>query len=673
MAKSLEEQVEKVFSAGGNLSKVTTGYVPRQSQIAFAKAVANSIETGTSLIVEAGTGTGKTFAYLVPALIHGGRVVVSTAGKTLQDQLYEKDVPAVLKALGVGAKIAVLKGRNNYICRARFDNAMAENVSTSREEVAHLQEIKKFLNVTKTGEKSDVTTVPENSGIWRWVTSTSDNCIGRNCPDYDNCFVMRAREKAREADVLIINHHLFLADMELSGNDYADFLPDFDMVIFDEAHQIPSVASSFFADSLSLFEVKNFAQEAYVTAARLAPRAEKWKDYQTRIYNRADDVRLKCVVLGTKEDSKLSLEDFKDAFLLSEPVRNLSVAVKNVVEAIEKVAEGNEELQLVVKLGNTIIDKLNYWDKTLSDSVQNKKAADDFSIKWLNVTPKNVTFSNTKLSYADKFKSYRLEAGKPWVLTSATLSVQGDFKHFVSEMGLEDARSFSWESPFHYASQGLMYIPRDMCDPKTPDFPEQVVDKTWPLIKKNQGRAFILCTTHRAVSRISEYLRLKIERDNGHIPVLVQNEAPKNELIRLFREHGNAVLVGSMSFWEGVDIKGDSLSMVIIDKIPFAPPDDPVYRGKANYLESQNLSSFRELSLPEAIMTLKQGAGRLIRDHHDRGMLVICDVRILTKNYGGKIWNSLPDFARTANFETALSFLEEMNESSSDKIKDVKL
>lgn len=673
MDKSLKEQVEKVFAPDGNLAHVTEGYTPRQSQIEFSKTVADSLEKQESLVAEAGTGTGKTFAYLVPCIIHGGKVLISTAGKTLQDQLYEKDVPAVLNALGVGAKVAVLKGRSNYICLSRFEHALVENASTTREELSHLLEIKKFVQITKTGERSDITTVPETSSIWRAVTSNSDNCIGKNCPDYENCFVMKAREKAKEADILIINHHLFLADMELSDQDFVDFLPEFDMVIFDEAHQLPSIASDFFSDSISLSEVKNYAQDAYVTAARLVPKGDDWKDYQTKISNRCNDVRLKATILGAAEDSKKSLDELTDAFLMAEPVEKLAAGLNNFIEALNKFSADNEEITLAVNAGQDYLEKLNYWEKALKDTVKKDKKPDEFSIKWLNVTPKNVTFSDTKLSYADRFRKYRLESGKPWVLTSATLSVDKDFHHFTNEMGLEDAASYSWESPFHYASQGMMYVPTDIPEPNAPDFSDEVAEKIWPLISKNRGRAFVLCTTLRAVQKISDALKLQVERANETIPVLVQNDAPKNELIRQFKEHGNAILVGSMSFWEGVDIKGDALSMVIIDKIPFPPPDDPVIKGKTNYLKSLNRNYFRELFLPEAITLLKQGAGRLIRDRNDRGMLIICDKRLLTKSYGSMIWNSLPDFARTAKLENALAFLEEINLDKEDKISEVNI
>ena len=672
MDKTLKAEVEKVFAPDGCLAHVTEGYTPRQSQIEFSKAVADSLEKKQSLVVEAGTGTGKTFAYLVPCIIHGGKVLISTAGKTLQDQLFEKDVPAVLTALGVGAKIAVLKGRANYICLSRFEHAMVEKASTTREELAHLLEIKKFVQITKTGERSDITTVPESSGIWRAVTSTSENCIGKNCPDYENCFVMKAREKAREAAVLIINHHLFLADMELNDQDFVDFLPDFDMVIFDEAHQLPSIATSFFSESISMSEVKNFAQDAYVTAARLVPKGDEWKDYQTKIFNRCNDVRLKATILGAEEESKKSLDEFTDAFLMAEPIQKLALGLQGFIEALKKFAQDNEEITLAVKTGEEILEKLNYWEKALKETVEKDRKPDEFSIKWFNLTPKNVTFSDTKLSYADKFRQYRQEMDRPWILTSATLSVENDFHHFTDDMGLEDAETHSWESPFHYASQGMLYVPTDIPEPNAPYFSDEVAEKIWPLLQKNRGRAFVLCTTLRAVQKISDSLKVQAERANETIPILVQNDAPKNELIRQFKEHGNAILVGSMSFWEGVDIKGEALSMVIIDKIPFPPPDDPVIKGKTNWLKSQNKNHFRELFLPEAITLLKQGAGRLIRDRNDRGMLIICDKRLLTKSYGAMIWNSLPDFARTARLENALAFLEEMSLEKQDKIGEVK-
>ncbi len=660
MTKSLEELVQKEFADGGSLSKVTSGYSQRSSQVEFAKAVANAFDNGESLIVEAGTGTGKTFAYLVPALICGGKILISTAGKTLQEQLFQKDIPAVMKALGVGAKVALLKGRNNYICINRFGYAWEANVAKSKEEVAHLHEVKRFINITKTGDRSDISTVPENSGIWKWVTSTNENCLAMNCPSRDKCFVFKAREKAKEADILVINHHLFLADMALKDRDFADFLPNFDLIIFDEAHQLPAIATDFFSSVFSLSEVRTLSEELMILGARKVPKSVNWKPLSNKVRDCCAELRNKFKDLGLSDDQKEIFTEVSSISELVEPLEKIEAAIQDLLKPIVPLVDTDDEVKQVVSVTEDLVSRISYWKEVCKNGGRLANDSKE-TVRWFHLTAKSAFFYETPLNNAVSFKSYREKQNKPWILTSATLAVNKkgakDFSHFIEEMGLEGVTAKSWDSPFDFSSQAMLYIPEDIVDPNHPAFPEAVAEKAWPLIKEYGGKTFVLCTSLRAMDRIAADLRMRVEEEGVPIKILVQNEFPKQELIRRFREDSSSVLVGSMSFWEGVDIKGDALSLVVIDKIPFARPDDPIFRGKSELLKAKNRNPFLDYSVPEAVVELKQGAGRLIRDNTDTGVLAICDSRILNKGYGSSIWRSLPNFSRSRTEEPVLEFI----------------
>lgn len=661
MASKFTEEVAEVFSEGGPLSKATENYTPRPSQIEFAVSVAKALEDGKSLVAEAGTGTGKTFAYLVPALLKDQKVLISTAGKTLQDQLFNKDIPALLKALGMGCRVALLKGRSNYICKLRLEAAMQEDsrVAKSREEVVHLHRINKFAKQSLTGERGDITDVPDNSGIWPEVTSTGDNCLGSNCEYYNECFVTQAREKAKEAQLLVINHHLFLADISLKDNQITDFLPEFDLIVLDEAHQLTNIATNFFSNTLSLYELKSLASDTLSQGYTVNNRFD-WNSLVKAISNACDDLISTTQNILNAKDKQLAISKFKDKHLLVEPMQKLKNAVEKLEAAIAANKEASPVMENLQERATQALNLIDYWIGVFEG--KNKSASTKGPLlDWFTLKPKNIYFNTTPLSYAETLKGAREGQGKPWVLTSATLAAKGDFSHFVDQMGLEDADTKSWESPFDFKAQGMLYIPQDLPEPSASDFSDEVAKRIWPFIKKNKGRAFVLCTTLRAMTTLSEHLRYFAEQEEVPMNILVQNEQSKQELLRRFRSEENSVLIGSMSFWEGVDIKGDALSLVVIDKIPFPPPDDPVFEGRAHELEAQGKSSFNEISIPEAIMLLKQGAGRLIRDETDEGLLIICDKRLLSKNYGARIWKSLPEFARTKYFDVAMEFMDRCN------------
>lgn len=658
MEGQFSKQVEAVFAKDGPLSKATENYVPRASQIEYACSVAEALETGESLVAEAGTGTGKTFAYLVPALLHSGRVLVSTAGKTLQDQLYFKDIPAILKALGMGARIALLKGRANYICKLRLEHACEENAAKSREEVVHLQKIQRFAQQSETGERGDIVDVPEDSGIWPEVTSTADNCLGNKCEHYEDCFVMKAREKVKEADILVINHHLFLSDIALKDNQITDFLPDFDLVVIDEAHQLLNICSDFFAEKLSLSEINSFLKDVLVAAGTLSGEiVVQWKELTKSVDQSMKDLLLTSTNILQDTDKPIAISKFSDARLLVEPMQRLLSSMADLSDALLQSKDASAEAESCYERSAKFVESLQYWTDVFSGKKTDSKVP---IIHWFTLRKSTMNFNATPISFSEKLNSARDSQGKPWVLTSATLSMNGNFDHFVEEMGLEDAKTKHWDSPFDYKSQALLYIPDDIPQPGVQDFPDKVAAKIWPFIKENQGRAFVLCTTLRAMETIGKHLRYYAERDDLPLKILVQKEAPKQELLRQFKESGSAVLVGSMSFWEGVDIKGDVLSLVIIDKIPFPPPGDPVFDGKCDFVTAKGEDPFKKISIPQATMHLMQGAGRLIRDHKDLGMLMICDSRLTRRSYGKVIWQSLPDFARTTRMDVAFDFVKEM-------------
>jgi ATP-dependent DNA helicase DinG len=658
------EKIKEVFSEDGALSRATTGYKERESQVEFALQVAQSLSDGTSLIAEAGTGTGKTFAYLVPSLLYGGRVLISTAGKTLQDQLFQKDVPALRKALGIPVSISILKGRANYVCKLRLDRARQESVAKTREELKELYDILKYEPSSKTGERSQFSTVRENSGIWKEVTSTNETCLGNKCDFYEDCYVYAARNKARSSDIVIVNHHLFLADLSLKEAGQSDLLSDFDLVVIDEAHQVPQIAETFFSQTLSLFDVKSAAQDALSVATRLDPvHTNDWNDLGKRVVNAADDVRLKFSLMDCPEEFRSSVAKFSHAHLIEEPLQVLVRAIDPFLSALETL-NGKEEEEPELALAKTrLSDYLlltRYWAEVFAGKAMVKTDPSP-TVRWFTLTPRNVFFNETPLSFAEAFNRLREQQGKPWILTSATLSIRGDFSHFIEQMGLPDARLGRWESPFDYGKSGLLYIPTNVTLPNDPGFSKSVVEILWPLLKITQGRAFVLCTTLRAVSIIAAALREKIEAEDQPMTLFEQGDAPKNDLITRFRKSGNGILVGSMSFWEGVDIKGDALSLVAVDKVPFSPPDDPVFEGKKSYLQSQGKNAFTQLALPDAIMQLMQGVGRLIRSESDSGLVVICDKRLIDPacRWGKLVWQSLPPFARTKDAQAAQNFLHE--------------
>jgi ATP-dependent DNA helicase DinG len=634
-------EVERFFSEQSPLSTEVDGFRPRTQQREMALAVAAAIRDNSILVAEAGTGTGKTFAYLVPALINGGKVIISTGTKNLQDQLFQKDLPRVRDALKAPVSIALLKGRSNYVCHYHLERALSDGRFATREDLKHLDKIKKYAKVSDSGDKSGVADVPENAPIWMHVTSTRDNCLGQECPNHKDCFVLKARSEAMKADIVVVNHHLFFADVMLRDEGVAELLPTCNTVIFDEAHQLPETASLFFGENLSTSQLLDLARDTRIEALTSAKGFAPLPASCDELDKAARDLRLLF-----KKEGRLpvtALDDFKDwpkaAKVLGEKLKQLS-------DVLAKQAERSEGLENCWQRAQALTLQFSNWQSN-DDSEQ---------VRWLEVFHHSLQLNTTPLSIAEIFEKQIGGSQRAWIFTSATLAVKQDFTHYQSEMGLLKAQTAYWDSPFNYAEQSLLYVPSNLPDPNSFEYTEAVVRAALPMLEASQGRAFLLFTSLRAMQRAHEILLAEFDLRGWKYPLLLQGEGSRNELLERFRTLGNAVLLGSQSFWEGVDVRGDALSLVIIDKLPFAPPDDPVLAARIAQISKQGRNAFMEYQLPRTIITLKQGAGRLIRDENDRGVLMICDPRLITKPYGKRIWQSLPPMKRTRVEAEAVAF-----------------
>lgn len=639
----------EIFTPDGSLAKAIEGYKERTEQVHMAQAIADAISANKQLVAEAGTGTGKTFAYLVPALLSGGKVIISTGTKTLQDQLFNRDLPNVRDALKVPVSVSMLKGRANYVCHYYLGRAEQTGRFASREDAQYVHLIKRFAEHSKTGDKSELTDVPENATIWMNVTSTRDNCLGQDCDYYKDCFVMEARKKALAADVVVVNHHLFFADVMLRDEGVAELLPSANTVIFDEAHQLPAIAGLFFGEDIStsqLMELCRDATAAYLTSAKdcvalseaVPPLEKAIKDF--RLLFSYEGARMPV-------QKALALTGFETAY------QTIQTTLKTLTGVLESQASRDPVLEKCWQRGDELLVQLRRWLKAENSNL----------VRWVEVFTQSVQLHATPLSVADSFGKQLNQQPRAWIFTSATLAVKSDFSHYQSQMGLSGAESLYLQSPFDYAKQALLYAPTNMPDPNSAEYINAVVKAALPVIQASQGRAFVLCTSLRAMREVHALLKDAFGRYGMEYPLLLQGDSTRTELLDRFRTHGNAVLVGSQSFWEGVDVRGEALSVVIIDKIPFAPPDDPVLSARIDKLNAEGKNAFMEYQLPYSVITLKQGAGRLIRDERDRGVLMICDPRLITKSYGKRIWQSLPPFKRTKELAEVESFFKKVDTS----------
>ena len=650
-----DAELDALFGPAGPLGNAVGGYRPRHAQTEMAKAIATAIASQSTLIAEAGTGTGKTFAYLVPALLWGGKTIVSTGTKNLQDQLFLRDIPTVRKALNVPVSVALLKGRANYVCHFHLERTLQNGRMTSRDDVGHLREISRFMKTTGSGDKAELSQVPETALIWNLVTSTRDTCLGSECQYYQDCFVMKARKEAQQADVVVVNHHLFFADVALKDTGVAELLPSANTIIFDEAHQLPETATLFFGDTVSTSQVLELCRDVLAEGLSHARDGADWAKVVTAVERAARDLRLTF----PQDVVRLAVNQIAPSSPFFPALDLLKASLHAMVDTLASQGERAETIEQCRVRALELESRLIGWNSAgalAAAAVTDAGAEPAERVLWVEAFSSSLQLHQTPLSIAPIFNKQREGAARTWIFTSATLAVKNDFSHYNAQMGLWDEPARSWSSPFDYAQQGLLYVPANLPQPNSPDYTDAVVDAALPVIEAAGGRAFLLCTTNRAVARAAQRLRDLFARRNLPFPLMVQGEAGRTELLDRFRAAGNAVLIGSQSFWEGVDVRGDALSLVIIDKLPFSPPDDPVLAARLDALERKGLNGFMQHQLPEAIINLKQGAGRLIRDETDRGVLMLCDPRLISKPYGKRIWQSLPPFRRTRELTSVLEF-----------------
>lgn len=612
----------------------------REQQLVMAEAVEECIAENRKLIVEAGTGTGKTFAYLVPAILSGKKIIISTATKNLQDQLFHKDLPIIRELLASGCKIAHLKGRSNYLCIHRLENHLRDGRLQSLDAVQDLQRAANWVKITKTGDLADMPDIADDSSARPYITSTGDNCLGAECPDFADCFLAKARRRAQSADILIINHHLFFADCALKDNGFGELLPNFDAVIFDEAHNLSEVASNFFGINLSsrqLFVLARDVENEYIKngfdLVAVKDLIERVKTAVSKMHSAIGNGQNRAAwnIIAAKPALQTAITELKETF-------------GSLVALLEQAAGRSKEVERCWSRGDELLYTLN---------LVTEKNGSEY-IHWYETTRLGFNITLTPLNIAERFQSVLEAEQRAWIFTSATLAVNGDFNHFQSGLGLGAAQTLLLASPFNYKEQALFYVPRDLPDPRASNYLRALIDVAVPVIDACKGRTFFLFTSHRMLQEASNLLHVYLD-----YPLLVQGQMPKRALLAEFTRLDNAVLLGTNSFWEGVDVRGEKLSCVIIDKLPFAVPDDPVIKARTDALRAQGKNAFYEYQLPQAVISLKQGAGRLIRDETDTGVLMICDPRLIEKSYGKVFIRSLPAMRKTRDLNVIREFFNE--------------
>ncbi|EOY4355785.1 ATP-dependent DNA helicase [Cronobacter sakazakii] len=626
------------FAADGQLANAIPGFKPREPQRQMAQAVSAAIEAATPLVVEAGTGTGKTYAYLAPALRAGKKVIISTGSKALQDQLYSRDLPTVAEALEFKGRLALLKGRSNYLCLERLEQQALAGGDLPVQTLSDVIQLRGWANETVDGDISTCGRVAEDAPVWPLVTSTNDNCLGTDCPLYKDCFVVKARKKAMEADVVVVNHHLFLADMVVKESGFAELIPEAEVIIFDEAHQLPDIASQYFGQSLSSRQLLDLARDiiiAYRTEVKDTQQLQKCAD---RLAQSTQDFRLQLGDPGFRGNLRELLADasISRALLLLDDALELCYDVA-------KLSLGRSALL------DAAFERATLYRARLKRLKEINQPGYSY---WYECNSRHFTLALTPLTVADKFQDVIAEKGGSWIFTSATLSVNDDLHHFTDRLGIHEAKTLLLPSPFDYARQALLCVPRGLPQTNQPQAGKALARMLQPLIEANQGRCFMLCTSHAMMRELAEQFRATMT-----LPVLLQGETSKSQLLEQFISAGNALLVATSSFWEGVDVRGDALSLVIIDKLPFTSPDDPLLKARMEDCRLRGGDPFDEVQLPEAVITLKQGVGRLIRDVDDRGVLVICDNRLVMRPYGAVFLKSLPPTPRTRDIGEAARFL----------------
>ncbi len=667
----------RALDEGGALASAIPGYAPRPAQQRLGVAIAETMADRGALVAEAGTGTGKTYAYLVPALLSGQRVIVSTGTKALQDQLYHRDLPKVREALGLGLRTALLKGRSNYLCLQRTELAKGAPVFSGREQIAQFERIVQWSKRTRRGDLAEIEDLPEDSPLRGLVTSTVENCLGSECPFWQDCFVVKARAEAQAADLVVINHHLLLADLAIKEEGFGEILPGASAFVLDEAHQLPDLASQFFGESVSARMLIDLTRDALGACGKVAGSLAAVSPAVRELEAAIRLLRAQCEGLPQRGTLALLLDHHADMPAL---VRTLDAAMRGLADAVTPLKEAAPEFAAVLTRLELFQKRLNAWadgapglldvregedeaaaphstsgDEGYVDDEDVDRRSDDAShgeVRWFELTQRGFAFSITPLDVAGPLRRYREQSRAAWIFTSATLAVGGDLKHIAWKLGLHEPRMLLEQSPFDWKTQALGYFPQGLPEPASRDYTERVVAAVRPVLEASKGRAFLLFTSHRALREAAALLA------GGPWPLFVQGTAPRLQLIEQFRASGNGVLLGAASFWEGVDVAGDALSVVVIDKLPFAAPDDPVLEARLEAVRRRGGNPFLAEQVPAAAISLKQGVGRLIRRHDDRGVLVLCDPRLISKPYGRVFMASLPPLTRTKAIADVQAFFD---------------
>lgn len=636
----MQEDLQHIFSEGGLLSRQIKGYTPRQQQLEMAEKVQQCLAHGTVLIAEAGTGTGKTFAYLAPAVLSGQKVFISTGTKNLQDQLFKRDLPILKKALAVPFKAALLKGRSNYMCHHRL--GLAETDPFNKEHYETLHQIRLWSEQSKNGDLTETDLLEEKSPLWPKITSTVDNCLGQQCPEYEQCFIAEARRKAQEADIIVINHHLLMSDFALKASGQGEVLPSADAFIIDEAHQLPAIATQFLGNRVSSHQVQELCRDSIREMEQEAADMASIQDYAQKVEASVHALRL---AMGESEQRSPWLN-----------FTGLAHVIAKLEEVVDNLASLEAELTVAAERSKGLeqcLQRCQNMLETLDIFIANQP--EDNLILWIDIRQSGFILHATPHEVSQYFHQWLEEKPAAWVFTSATLTVAGKFNNFSQQLGIDNAETAIWSSPFDYASQSLLYMPTIPVEPNQQQYNDHIIEIAKDVIAHSQGRTFLLFTSYKAMYEVAEAL------EDGEFPLMVQGKGSKSSLLEDFRQHGNAVLLGTNSFWEGVDVRGEALSCVIIDKIPFASPGDPVLEARINNLKERGGNPFRSIQIPSAVIQLKQGIGRLIRDSKDYGVLVLCDPRLLTKPYGKVFLRSLPNMPITQNIDDVGQFFANKN------------
>jgi ATP-dependent DNA helicase DinG len=625
-----------LLDAHGPFAQALPNFAPRATQQRMADAVTASIASGEALVVEAGTGTGKTFAYLVPALLSGKRVIVSTGTRNLQDQLFHRDLPRVMAIVGAKADVALLKGRANYLCKYRLGQTVESGQLKSRAQVADLHAVRSWAARTRSGDRVELAEVPETSPLWPRVTSTAENCLGTECPFYDECFVFKARRRAQEADLVVVNHHLLLSDLALRREGFGAILPEAEVYILDEAHQLPELAGQYFSVGISARQVTELAADTLAECAGQPGALAMLQPALDGLNDALRKARLAFDVLP-KRGAFAQLEADAGA---AEALEALGDALDDLAGVLTGQAERSKGLASVHARALVLDRRLQ--------RIAGRDGEEE--VRWYELSERGFELNVTPLDLAPQMQTLRNATGAAWIHTSATLAVAGKFEHFTRQMGLIDPVALDLGSPFDYAQQALCYLPQGLLEPAARDYTARVIETVRPVLEASRGRAFLLFTSHRALKLAAELLA------DAPWPLFVQGSAPRHQLLSDFRDSGHGVLLGAASFWEGVDVAGEALSVVVIDKLPFASPDDPVLQARLDAVRRGGGNPFRDWQIPAAAIALKQGAGRLIRDVQDRGVLVLCDPRLCTQAYGKLFLASLPPMPRTRELADVQGF-----------------